>query len=140
MVEGKYVFVIPCSGIGKPVGTVGRKAAYKVVEKLRPENTRIKCLALLTVADKETLKDVQEHPCITIDGCPAKCAQKNVESSHGKLLKSLMVTDMLKNHRELKPEGVIELNPEGCKLVDLIAEEVAKAVDEIMGGESSWQS
>jgi len=136
MVEEKYVFVIPCSGIGKPVGTVGRKAAYKVVEKLRPENTRITCLALLTVADEETLKEIREHPCITIDGCPAKCAQKNVESAHGTLLKSLMVTDMLKNHRDLKPEGVRELNPEGCELADLLAEETAKAVDEIMGGES----
>jgi len=135
MVKDKYVFVIPCSGIGKPVGTVGRKAAYKVVEKLRPEHTKITCLALLTIADEETLKEIKDHPCITIDGCPAKCAQKNVESSHGKLSKSFMVTDMLKNHRNLKPEGIMELNSEGCKLADLIAEELAKAADEIMGGQ-----
>lgn len=133
---GKYVFVIPCSGIGKSLGTVGRKAAYKVVEELRPERTRITCLPLLTVGDEETLKKVRAHPCITIDGCPSKCAQKNVEASNGRLMKSLLVTDTLRNHRGLKPEGVIKLNPEGCELANLVAEEAAKTVDEIMEREN----
>jgi len=127
-----YVFVIPCSGIGKSLGTVGRKAAYKVVEELRPRPTRTTCLALLTVGDEETLKEVREHPCISIDGCPAKCAQKNIEASKGRLMKSLMVTDTLRRHKELRPEGVIELNPEGCELANLLAEEAAKIVDEIL--------
>ncbi len=136
MPKHKYIFVIPCSGIGKSLGTVGRKAAYKVVEELRPQHTRITCLALLTVGDEETLKQVREHPCISIDGCPTRCSQKNIETSNGRLMKSLMVTDMLRSHRDLKPEGIIELNPEGCELANLLAEEIAKTVDEIMDGES----
>lgn len=130
----KYVFVIPCSGIGKSLGSVGRKAAYTVVEKLRPQKTRITCLALLTVGDEETLKKIREHPCITIDGCPSKCSQKNVEASQGRLVKGLMVTDILRNHRDLKPQGIIKLNPEGCELANLVAEEAAKIVDEIAEG------
>jgi len=135
MPENKYVFVIPCSGIGKSLGTVSRKAAYKVVEELRPKYTTITCLALLTVGDEETLKKVKEHPCISIDGCPSKCAQKNVLASNGRLMKSLLVTETLRNHRDVKPEGIIELNPEGCKLANLVAEDVAKAVDEVIEGE-----
>jgi len=133
MSEDNYVFVIPCSGIGKSLGSVGRKAAYKVVEQLRPQHARITCLALLTVGDEETLKKVREHPCITIDGCPSKCAQKNVEVSNGRLVKSLMVTETLRNHKALKPEGIIKLNVEGCQLANLIAQEAAKEVDEAMG-------
>ena len=136
MSKDKYVFVIPCSGIGKSLGTVGRKASYKVVDELRPEKTRITCLALLTMGDEEALKMVRENPCITIDGCPSKCAQKNVDASQGRLVKSFMVTDTLRSHRDLKPEGITELNPEGGKLADLLAEEVAKIVDEIMEGKS----
>lgn len=136
MSKDKYVFVIPCSGIGKSLGTVGRKASYKVVDELRPEKTRITCLALLTMGDEEALKMVRENPCITIDGCPSKCAQKNVDASQGRLVKSFMVTDTLRSHRDLKPEGITELNPEGRKLADLLAEEVAKIVDEIMEGKS----
>jgi len=136
MSKDKCIFVIPCSGIGKSLGTVGRKASYKVVDELRPKQTRTTCLALLTMGDEETLKMVRENPCITIDGCPAKCAQKNVEASNGRLMKSFMVTDTLRNHRDLKPEGIIGLNPEGCKLADLLAEEIVKTVDEIMEGKS----
>ena len=135
MPKPKYVFVIPCSGIGKSMGTVGRKATYKVIEKLRPQNTRTTCLPLLTVGDQETLNKVRENPCISIDGCPTKCAQKNIEASNGKLIKSFLVIDTIRNHRNLKPEGIIELNPEGCKLVNIIAKDVAKAVDEIMESE-----
>src|SRR3990170_3496287 len=111
MPKHNYVYVIPCSGIGKSLGAVGRKAAYKVVEELEPKLTRITCLALLTIGDEETLKEIRKHPCISIDGCPTRCAQKNINASKGRLMKSLMVTDILKRHSNLKPDGIIELNP-----------------------------
>ena len=132
-VSKQNVFVIPCSGIGKSLGTVGRKAAYKVVEELRPDQARITCLALLTIGDEETLKMIRENPCIAIDGCPAQCSKKNIEASKGKLVKSVMVTDLLRSHRGLKPEGVIKLNAEGEKLANLLADEVAKEVDKLEG-------
>ena len=132
-VSKQNVFVIPCSGIGKSLGTVGRKAAYKVIEELRPNQARTTCLALLTIGDEETLKMIRENPCISIDGCPAQCSKKNIEASKGKLVRSIMVTDVLRNHRGLKPEGVIKLNAEGEKLASLLADEVAKEVDKIEG-------
>jgi len=134
--KNNYVYIIPCSGIGKSVGTVGRKATYKVIDELHPQHTRTTCLALLTVGDKDALKEIQEHPCIAIDGCPTKCTEKNVEASKGRLVKSFTVTDFLRNHRGLKPEGVLELNQDGKKLADLLAEEVAETVDEILEGEA----
>jgi uncharacterized metal-binding protein len=127
------VFVIPCSGIGKSLGTVGRTATYKVIEELRPDQTTTTCLALLTVGDKKALKMVRENPCVSIDGCPLQCSKKNIEASKGKLVRSMMVTDILRKHRGLKPEGVIKLNAEGEKLADLLADEVAKEVDTIEG-------
>jgi len=136
MPKDEYIVIIPCSGIGKSLGTIGRKATYKVVDELCPKNTRTTCLALLTMGDQETLKMIRENPCITIDGCPSKCAQKNVEASNGRLIKSFLVTDTLRNHRNLKPDGIIELNPEGCELANALAKEVAKAVDEIKEGKS----
>ncbi len=136
MPKDECIIIIPCSGIGKSLGTVGRKAAYKVVDELRPRNARTTCLALLTMGDQETLKMVHESPCITIDGCPSKCAQKNVEASNGRLIKSFLVTDALRNHRDLKPEGIIKLNMGGTELANIIAEEVAETVDEISGGKS----
>ena len=126
------VVIIPCSGIGKSLGTVGRVAMYKVIDHLRPEATRTACLPLLTVGDSETVQLVKENPCIAIDGCPAQCSKKNIEASQGKLSHNIIVTNTLRENRKLKPEGVIELNPEGNQLAEIIAKNIAEKVDEIL--------
>jgi len=132
----KQVVIIPCSGIGKSLGTVGRVAMYKVTDHLRPKETRTACLPLLTVGDAETVQLVRENPCIAIDGCPAQCSKKNIEASDGKLAHHVIVTNVLRENRKLKPEGVIELNPEGDKLAGIIAKNIAEKVDEILAGKN----
>jgi len=129
--ENRKVVVVPCSGIGKSLGTVGRVATYKVIERLRPEKTRTVCLALLTVGDADALRLVRENPCIAVDGCPAQCAKKNIEESMGKLAHNVVVTDVLRKNRSLKPEGVIVLNDQGDKLAEIIARTLSEKVDEI---------
>jgi uncharacterized metal-binding protein len=124
---GKTI-VIPCSGIGKAVGQVSRIAAYKVIEE-RPKTARTLCLALLTVGDEEAGKLIMSTPCIAIDGCPNQCSAKNIEKSRGNLVAKVMVTDILKKNRGLKPAGVIELNSDGMKLADLVAKDVATKID-----------
>ncbi|MBE0511973.1 hypothetical protein IBX38_02870 [Candidatus Bathyarchaeota archaeon] len=128
--DGK-LFVIPCSGIGKALGTVGRTAMYEVVEKLRPNETTTVCLPLLTIGDETVLKLVRNNPCISIDGCPFQCANKNIEASKGRLAASFMVTDVLRENRDLKPEGVAELGPKGLKLSSILAQKITEKVDEI---------
>jgi uncharacterized metal-binding protein len=129
--ENHKVVVVPCSGIGKSLGTVGRVATYKVVERMRPEKTRTVCLALLTMGDNDALKLVRENPCIAVDGCPAQCSKKNIEASMGRLAHNIVVTDVLRKNRSLKPDGVIELNDEGDKLAEIIARALSEKVDEI---------
>jgi len=129
--ENHKVVVVPCSGIGKSLGTVGRVATYKVVERMRPEKTRTVCLALLTMGDNDALKLVRENPCIAVDGCPAQCSKKNIEASKGKLAHNIVVTDVLRKNRALKPDGVIELNDQGDKLAEIIARALSEKVDEI---------
>ena len=130
--ENRKVVVVPCSGIGKSLGTVGRVATYKVVERMRPEKTRTVCLALLTMGDGDALKLVRENPCIAVDGCPSQCSKKNIEASMGKLAHNIIVTDVLRRNRSLKPDGVIELNEQGDKLAEIIADTISEKVDEIL--------
>ena len=134
--ENHKVVVVPCSGIGKSLGTVGRVATYKVIERMKPKETRTVCLALLTMGDADALKLVRESPCIAVDGCPAQCSKKNIEASMGKLAHSIIVTDVLRKNRSLKPEGVIELNDQGDKLAEIIAKELSKKTDEILHKET----
>ena len=130
--ENHKVVIVPCSGIGKSLGTVGRVATYKVIEQMKPEETRTVCLALLTMGDDDALKLVRENPCIAVDGCPAQCSKKNIEASMGKLAHNIVVTDVLRKNRSLKPDGVIELNDQGDKLAEIIARVLSEKVDEIL--------
>ena len=117
--------VVPCSGIGKPFGTVSREAAYELCENLRPQETRLVALAKLVLGD-ETARDlVAKHPAITIDGCKQMCAAKMVKQSGGTVAHEIAVLDVFRRHKDLKPEGIAELNEAGQQLARVLAEEAS---------------
>jgi len=127
------VVVIPCSGIGKALGTVGREATYEVVENMRKDVTETICLALLVSGDEESVQLVQHNKCITVDGCPLQCAEKNVRIAGGDLAASLRVVDALRENRGLKPKSVAFLDSDGQQLTRAVAEKIASKVDAILG-------
>ena len=126
------VMVIPCSGIGRVFGSVGREAAYLVVDELRPDQTETVCLSLLVMGDEEARARVKAHPTIAIDGCPKACAQKNIELAGGKVGATVPVLSVYKQHRELKSEAITVLDEKGRLLARLVAEEVSEAVDQLL--------
>ena len=128
----KKVVVVPCSGIGKALGSVGREATYEVVENLRKGVTDTTCLALIVSGDEETLQLVKNNRCIAVDGCPLQCAAKNVELAGGDLAASFRVVDTLRENRKLKPKSVTFLDHDGQELANLLAEQVAQKVDELL--------
>jgi uncharacterized metal-binding protein len=123
------VVVVPCSGIGKPFGTVSREAAYELCEELRPEGTRLVALAKLVLGDDAARDLVAKHPAVTIDGCKQMCAAKMVRQSGGTVAREVAVLDVYRRHKDLKPEGIAELNEAGRKLARVLAEEVAESLD-----------
>ena len=127
--HGAQVLVIPCSGIGKAYGTVAREAAYDLCEDLRPDRTKLVALAKLVLGEEEARERVRACPAVTIDGCKLMCASKLVALSGGTVAHEISVLDVYKRHRELKPDGLAELNEQGRKLARVLAEEVAQAID-----------
>ena len=123
------VVVVPCSGIGKPFGTVSREAAYELCEELRPESTRLVALAKLVLGDAAARELLARYPAVTIDGCKQMCASKMVKQSGGTVAHEVAVLDVFRRHKELKPEGIAELNEAGQKLARVLAEEVAASFD-----------
>lgn len=119
------VLVIPCSGIGKVHGLISREAMYLVTEELAPEQTQTQCLALLVKGDADAVSAVQSHPCITIDGCPKACAQKNVELAGGMVVKAVCVVEAFKTHRGVQPGSASGLTNDGWAIAREIAEAVA---------------
>lgn len=128
MSKDKFV-IIPCSGIGKAVGTVTREATYEIVDNLRKDKAMTSCLALLTMGDEKAKKLVQNHRCIAIDGCPSQCSKKNILTSGGKIIADFITTEILRENRGLKPQGIISLNKDGHKLVDSVVEKVLRIID-----------
>jgi uncharacterized metal-binding protein len=125
----ELVVVVPCSGIGKPFGTVSREAAYELCEDLRPGSTRLVALAKLVLGDAGARDLVAKHPAVTIDGCKQMCAAKMVKQSGGTVVREVSVLDVFRGHKDLKPEGIAELNEAGRKLARVLAEEVAESLD-----------
>ena len=123
------VVIVPCSGIGKTYGTVSREAAYDLVEELRPETTGLVGLPLLVLGDEQARSRVAACPAVTIDGCKLACATKMVQQSGGTVGHSVAVLDVYRRHRDLKPQGIAELNEGGRQLAQALAQELAEVVD-----------
>lgn len=128
----KKVIVIPCSGIGKALGSVSREATYELVENLCKGVTETTCLALIVSGDEETLQLVRSNKCITVDGCPLQCAEKNVKLAGGDVAARFRVVDTLKENRILKPKSVTFLDRDGQQLATILAKEIVNKVDALL--------
>lgn len=128
------VIIIPCSGIGKAFGSVGREAAYVVTEELRSGCTETVCLSLLTLGDEDTRRHVQNHPTIAIDGCPTACARVNVEQAGTSPAAAFRVFDVFRRHKELRVRSVSDIGQAGEEMAHILAGDVAAKVDELLKG------
>lgn len=129
--ERSEVVIVPCSGIGKPYGTVSREAAYELCDALRPGATRLVALAKLVLGEEEARAHVRTCPAVAIDGCQLRCAAKLVTLSGGRIVHEVSVLDVYRRHRDLKPEGLEALNEAGLALARVLAAELAEVVDRL---------
>ena len=132
MSNTKKVNIVPCSGIGKSFGSVSRLAAYYITEDDRPAEARLIPLALLVLGDKETNDTVLSNPSITLDGCKLQCAKKMIGECGGEIAQDLVVLDVYRDHRDLKPAGIAELNEAGEKLARALADTVDPIIEQTL--------
>ena len=132
----KKVYIIPCSGIGKVFGSIGRETTYIVVNELAKDKEELECLPLVVKGKIEVIEKLKENQVIVIDGCPLKCSYNNVMEQVGKVDAQFMTTDILKNNREFKPERLIIPIGENTKVLSQkLAEQVSQKVEELLDGE-----
>ena len=132
----KYVGVVSCSGEELPEGTTSRVACRKVLEDLRPGKSVTLCLPLFVAGGEEERKFAVANPTITIDGCEKRCAAKATEKLSGKPAKCLVVSEILKAKGLPRPTKRRRLTQADKVAADVVAEEIAKSIDEIMEKES----
>ena len=86
---------------------------------------------LLVLGEDETRNVLSGAKAITIDGCKLACAAKVVAESGGMVAHGLQVLDVYRRHRDLKPSGIAELDENGHKLAQALAEEVKGLVENL---------
>jgi uncharacterized metal-binding protein len=127
------VGIIACSGEELPEGTVTRLAALRVLEQLRPNQTVTICLPLFLAGGEGDRAFARFYPTIAIDGCELRCAHKATERYSNRPAASFMVGDVIDEHHLDRPQGRRRLDAAGLQAVDLLAEQVAHGVDELLG-------
>jgi uncharacterized metal-binding protein len=126
------VGIIPCNGEEFPEGTLTRFACRKVLDKLCPGNTVTICLPLFIAGDKGERNFAKAFPAITVDGCGKRCSQTATEKLSGKPRYSLVISELLDSRGLKAPRSRSTMEEADQKTIDVVAEEIAKRVDEIL--------
>ncbi|NJD58234.1 MAG: hypothetical protein C3F13_16930 [Anaerolineales bacterium] len=129
----RKVGIIACSGEELEEGTVTRLAALRVLEHLRPNETVTLCLPLFLAGGEGDRAFARFHPTIAVDGCELRCAQKATERYSNRPAASYVVRDVIAGNQLGELQGRRKLNAAGLQAVDLLADEIAQRVDELLG-------
>lgn len=129
----RKVGIVACSGEELPEGTITRLAALRVLEQMRPGETVTICLPLFLAGGEGDRAFAKFYPTIAIDGCEKRCAYRETELYSNKPAAGIVVTDLIKEHHLEQPLGSSKLNPSGLQAVEVVANEVAAKVDELLG-------
>jgi hypothetical protein len=129
----KKVGIVACSGEELPEGLITRLAALKVLEELRPQETVTICLPLFLAGGEGDRAFARFYPTIAIDGCEKRCAARGTELYSGKPAAGIVVDELMRDAGLDSPGGLRRLDEAGRQGVELVAEQTAALVDELLG-------
>ena len=138
MNKATKVGIISCSGEEIAEGTIARSAVRQVLESLRPHETVTLCLPLFLAGNEGERNFARTHPTITVDGCDKQCAKWGTEK-HGErpVARALVVSDILGKAAVGCERSSRSRGPADEKAAQIVAEEIASAVDAILEGADS---
>ncbi len=129
----KKAGLLSCSGEELPEGTLARMAALRVLEQLRPNDTVTLCLPLFLAGDDKERAFARFYPTIAIDGCDRRCAARATEKYSAAPTASIVIPEFLESHGVGAPRTRRQTEVARDHAVDVLAQEIARRVDEILG-------
>jgi uncharacterized metal-binding protein len=130
----KKVGIVACSGEELAEGTVTRLASLKVLEQLRADETVTICLPLFLAGGEQDRAFARFYPTIAVDGCDKRCAARGTEMHSGKPAAEIIVTDLIGGDGSGNDLGSgRQLSADGMEAADVVAERIARTVDELLG-------
>jgi hypothetical protein len=97
---------------------------------MRPDETVTICLPLFLAGGKGDRAFARFYPTIAIDGCDKRCAARGTEMYSGKPAASVVVTDVVADYHLGTARRLSEA---GLEAVNVLANQVAQKVDELLG-------
>ncbi|MCW3997552.1 MAG: putative zinc-binding protein [Candidatus Bathyarchaeota archaeon] len=128
----KKVCVLPCSGMGKVLGSVTREVGFIVAEDLRSDDAYLVCVSSLSARVGEYAKMIKTYPTIVIDGCFEKCASKIAAAHSVNVKSSLFLPRSIKKYG-IKPKKRDYIGTKGIQLAEKVAQDVVKDIDKLLG-------
>ncbi|MEN6460396.1 MAG: putative zinc-binding protein [Syntrophomonas sp.] len=126
------VAIVPCNGEDACEGTVTRFACRKVIEELRPGQTITMCLPLFVVGDEKQRTFTHRIATITLDGCDKRCGATTAAKLGGRPIHPIVVSEILERIGANLTGEPQKLSDEDQKIIDLVAQEIASKVDQIV--------
>ncbi len=126
------VGIVSCSGEELAEGTVARLATLKVLHELCPGRTVTICLPLFLAGGEGDREFARHHPTITIDGCDLRCAAHGTAMYSAKPAASIVVSEVVAAAGLPRPACRRSLDGAGKQAVTVVAERVARLVDEVL--------
>jgi uncharacterized metal-binding protein len=126
------VGVVPCNGEAMCEGTITRYACRRVLDQLRAGQTVTLCLPLFVAGDEKEKAFATRFPTITVDGCDKRCAALSTERLSGAPARTIVVSEVLADKGIRVAESPRQMGDQELAAVDVVAEEICRAVDEIL--------
>ncbi len=121
------ICILPCNGLDKSLGVIAREVALRIMEKF--PNIKLICPVLLNSGDKTYEELLRNLKIIVINGCMTRCPTKLIEERSVKPFKQIMIPEMSKKYK-IKPSKSLRLDEENIKLVNQIADEIIKDLED----------
>ncbi len=130
------VAVLGCSGIGRLVSTVVRRAVYMIATD-RPDEVAVVGSGPLTGNVAEALERARKCPLIVIDGCRPKCATAIARGKGLEIAAAIWVAEVAAKHKlSIAGDKRTELTEKGLALARAVADEAIARIDLIVAEEA----
>lgn len=129
-----HVCLMTCSALTERIGTVLRRALYKVVEELRPEKTVLGCLPATNRGVAEDIEFITDYPTIAVEGCSRFCVSKVLNKKGFNPCLILNAEEFLRrNGIDLSSARPEKLDAQGEAAVEFLAVKLSEFVDLLLG-------
>ncbi|MCX7599499.1 MAG: putative zinc-binding protein [Armatimonadetes bacterium] len=123
--------ILPCNGIGNPLSTVSRYAAYRAAELLAEAGTPVELVGIGRVLARLApwVDKVREGPVAVVEGCSFRCATRLLAGLGAKSVACVYIPEVMQS-LGLGRRGLDRkyLGPKGRAIVEAVAQTIAGVV------------